>query len=111
MKTSIQINTNSLIAYAASLRKAAKELEAIFEDQNANYEMLTLSSVWASNSEVACYSKYKDYCKKYEAMVNNLNKMADYLDSTGASYEYLDLLINDEEEEIDTLPTLDGGGN
>jgi len=111
MKTSIDINTTSLIGYAASLRKAAAELEAIFEEQNANYEMLTLSSVWASNSEVACYSKYKEYSSQYETYVSQLHKMADLLDTTGASYEYLDELIDVEEEEIGTLPTLDGGGN
>ena len=107
----VSVNINNLTRYALKMRSEAQQLQNIFEEQNANYEMLNLSSVWSGDSEVACLSKYKELSSKYEDIVKKLNSFADMLNTAGLSYEELDSMLSQEADEVGVLPTLDGGGN
>jgi len=106
--SNISINTESLKDYASEIKKTRNKLENIFNEQNENYEMLTLSSVWASDSEVSCYSKYKELSSQYETILNNLKGYASFIEKAAVSYKNLDDYLSSEEE---LLPTFDGGGN
>ena len=93
-------DSNILISYEAVLSLADKiqsettKLQSIFYEQNRNFEMINLSSIWSSNSQGACYSKYKELSNQYDEIITSLNTYSTFLRNVAIAYRDLDDKLN-----------------
>ncbi len=98
----IYVDANGILSIADQLQIQITKLQSVFQEQNANFEMINLSSIWSSNSQGACYSKYKEISKQYDNIIKSLNTYAVFLKNTANAYQSLDDTIS---------AAASGGGN
>lgn len=89
----IMVDYNKLQESAALIEKEINNLKEYFEKENSYFEMLSDNKMWSGNSNNNCINKYNELKKKYEYILNNLNKYKQFLLSISEKYSNLNSVL------------------
>ncbi len=96
----MSINDIEVISMSQRLLAVAEDISAIFEEQDKNFARINGTSIWTSESQLSCASKYAELSKIYPEIIDSLKTYASFLESAGIAYRDLDKRLVEQQNQV-----------